>query len=131
MTEIIHIEVYLKDGEKTYIGYEIEDKDDIVLFSTFIFPDCLHVFGSEEKEKILFILIDEIKKRLKIFKKKIHLLPENIEYQISCLIHFYRKKIKINIKELEQFIQFKNENKITKKKTRKNKMWAKTLQRIS
>ena len=76
MTEIIHVEVYLKDGEKTYIGYEIEDKDDIVLFSTFIFVDCLHVFGSEEKEKILFISIDEIKKRLKILKKKFIFYPK-------------------------------------------------------
>ena len=91
MTEIIHVEVYLKDGEKTYIGYETEDKDDIVLFSTFIFTDFLHVFGSEEKEKILFISIDEIKKRLKILKKKIFPLPENIEYQINCLIRFIEK----------------------------------------
>ena len=58
MNEIIHVEVYLKDGEKTYIGYEIEDKDDTVLFSTFILPDCLHVFGSEAKEKILFVSTD-------------------------------------------------------------------------
>ena len=91
MCEIIHVEVYLKDGEKTYIGYEIEDKDDTVLFSTFIFTDCLHVFGSEEKEKILFISIEEIKKRFKIFKLKISPLPENIEYQINCLIRFIER----------------------------------------
>ena len=82
MTEKIHVKVYLNDGEKTYMGYETEDKDDIVLFSTFIFADCLHVFGSEEKEKILFIPIEEIKKRLKILKLKIIPLPENINYLI-------------------------------------------------
>ena len=91
MCEIIHVEVYLKDGGKTYIGYEIEDKDDTVLFSTFIFTDCLHVFGSEEKEKILFISIEEIKKRFKILKLKISPLPENIEYQIICLIRFIER----------------------------------------
>ena len=91
MTEIIHFEVYLKDGEKTYIGYEIEDKDDIVLFSNFIFADCLRVFGSEEKEKILFISIDEIKKRLKILKKN---LSFTRKYRISNILFnsFYRKK---------------------------------------
>ena len=93
MTEKIHVEVYLNDGEKTYMGYETEDKDDIVLFSTFIFTDCLHVFGSEEKEKFLFILIEEIKKRLKILKQKINPLPENIEYQITHLIRFIEKNI--------------------------------------
>ena len=93
MTEKIHVEVYLNDGEKTYMSYESEDKDDIVLFSTFIFPDCLHVFGCEEKEKILFIPIEEIKKRLKILKLKIIPLPENIEYQISHLIRFIEKNI--------------------------------------
>ena len=50
MTEIIHVEVYLKDGEKTYIGYEIENKDDIILFSTFIFADCLHVDLKKKKK---------------------------------------------------------------------------------
>ena len=70
MCEIIHVE------EKTYIGYEIEDKDDTALFSTFIFTDCLHVFGSEEKEKILFISIEEIKKRFKILNLKFLLYPK-------------------------------------------------------
>ena len=91
MGEIIHVEVYLKDGEKTYIEYEIEDKHDTVLFSTFILADCLHVFGSEEKENILFVSIDEIKKRLEILKLKIISLPENIEYQINCLIRYIEK----------------------------------------
>ena len=91
MTEIIHVEVYLKDKEKTYVGYEIEDKDESILFSTFILRDCLHVFGTEEKEKILFVSIDKLKKRFKILKHKINSLPENIEYQIICLIRYIEK----------------------------------------
>ena len=93
MTTIIHLEVYLNDGEKTYVGYEIEDKDDTVLFSAFIFTDYLHMFGSEEKEKILFISVEEIKERLKILKLKINPLPENIEFKITRLIHFLEKNI--------------------------------------
>ena len=50
--EIIHVEVYLKRKDKTDVSYEIEDKDDVVLFSTFIL-----VFNNlgELKKKTIFI----------------------------------------------------------------------------
>ena len=52
--ETIYVEVYLKKENNPYIGYKIEDKDDTILFSTFILQDCLLQFGSTEKEQILF-----------------------------------------------------------------------------
>ena len=79
--EIIHVEVYLKRKDKTYVSYEIEDKDDVVLFSTFILVDCLQQFGRAEKKKeILFI------------PKKFLVVPENIEYKINCLIKHRKKR---------------------------------------
>ena len=53
--ETVHIEVYLKKGNNTYISYEVEDNDETILFSTFILDDCLRQFVAEEKEEILFI----------------------------------------------------------------------------
>ena len=94
MTETIYVEVYLNKHGKTYVGYEIEDKDDVILFSPFIFSDCLHVFATEEKEKSLFISPEEIKKRFKLLKTKIIPLPENIDFKISRLICFIEKNIK-------------------------------------
>ena len=71
MNETIHIEVYLKTGEKTYISYEIEDKDEEILFSTFILADCLQQFGRAEKKKeIVFISVDELKRRFTLMTKK-------------------------------------------------------------
>ena len=94
--EIIHVQVYLKRKDKTYVSYEIEDKDDVVLFSTFILVDCLQQFGRAEKKKeILFIPPYELKKRFKLMKKKFLVLPENIEYKINCLIKHIEKNEKI------------------------------------
>ena len=92
MNETIHVEVYLKTEEKTYIGYEIEDKDEEILFSTFILADCLQQFGRAEKKKeILFISVDELKRRFILMKKKFVFLPENITYKINCLIKYIEK----------------------------------------
>ena len=74
--EIFHVEVYLKRKDKTYVSYEIEDKDDVVLFGTFILVDCLQQFGRAEKKKeILFIPPYELKKRFKLMRKKIFSYP--------------------------------------------------------
>ena len=83
MNETIHIEVYLKTGEKTYISYEIEDKD------------CLQQFGRAEKKKeIVFISVDELKRRFTLMTKKFFFLPENIVYKINCLINHIEKNKK-------------------------------------
>ena len=95
MNETIHIEVYLKTGEKTYISYEIEDKDEEILFSTFILADCLQQFGRAEKKKeIVFISVDELKRRFTLMTKKFFFLPENIVYKINCLINHIEKNKK-------------------------------------
>ena len=95
MNETIHVEVYLKTEEKTYISYEIEDKDDEVLFSTFILADCLQQFGRcEKKKEILFISVDELKRRFMLMKKKFIIFPENILYKINCLINHIEKNKK-------------------------------------
>ena len=88
----VHIEVYLKKGNNTYISYEVEDNDETILFSTFILDDCLRQFAAEEKEEILFISSFELEERFKFMKKKIPVIPNNIEYKINCLI----KHIKSN-----------------------------------
>ena len=74
----IHIEVYFKKNEDIpYIGYEIED---------------LHQFGRAEKKKeILFISSAELKERFKLMKKKIVVIPNNIDYKINCLIKYIEK----------------------------------------
>ena len=93
--ETIHVEVYLKTQDKTYISYEIEDKDSEILFSTFILADCLQQFGRAEKKKeILFISVDELKRRFKLMKKNFLVIPENIEYKINCLINHMEKNEK-------------------------------------
>ena len=93
--ETIYVEVYLKIQEKTYISYEIENKDCEILFSTFILGDCLQQFGRAEKKKeILFISLDELKRRFKLMKKKFFVIPENIEYKINCLIKHIEKNEK-------------------------------------
>ena len=76
--ETIHIEVYFKKNEDIpYIGYEIED---------------LHQFGRAEKKKeILFISSAELKERFKLMKKKIVVIPNNIDYKINCLIKYIEK----------------------------------------
>ena len=74
--ETIYVEVYLKKENNAYIRYEIEDKDDTILFYTFILMDCLHQFRSTEKEKNLFISPDKLKERLKILGKKFLFLPK-------------------------------------------------------
>ena len=95
MNETIHIEVYLKTGEKTYISYEIEDKDEEILFSTFILADCLQQFGRAEKKKeIVFISVDELKRRFTLMRKNFFFLPENIVYKINCLINHIEKNKK-------------------------------------
>ena len=89
--EIIHVEVYLKRKDKTDVSYEIEDKDDVVLFSTFIL-----VFNNlgelKKKKEILFIPPYELKKRFKLMKKKFLVVPENIEYKINCLVKHRKKR---------------------------------------
>ena len=93
--ETIYVEVYLKIQEKTYISYEIENKDCEILFSTFILGDCLQQFGRAEKKKeILFISLDELKRRFKLMKKFFFVIPENIEYKINCLIKHIEKNEK-------------------------------------
>ena len=93
--ETIHVEVYLKTQDKTYISYEIEDKDCEVLFRTFILGDCLQQFGRAEKKKeILFISVNELKRRFKLMKKNFFVIPENIEYKINCLINHMEKNEK-------------------------------------
>ena len=91
--ETIHIEVYFKKHEDIpYIGYEIEDKDDTILFSAFILEDCLHQFGRAEKKKeILFISSAELKERFKLMKKNFLVIPNNIDYKINCLIKYIEK----------------------------------------
>ena len=95
MNETIHVEVYLKTEEKTYISYEIEDKDEEVLFTTFILADCLQQFGRcEKKKEILFISVDELKRRFMLMKKKFIIFPENILYKMNCLINHIEKNNK-------------------------------------
>ena len=108
--ETVHIEVYLRKNNNTNVSYEIEDNDASILFSTFILDDCLHQFGTEEKE-ILFISSDELKERYKFMKKKIPVIPSNIEYKINCLMG-YIKKTKTVITLLEQFILCKKKMKL-------------------
>ena len=52
-------------------------------------------------------------------REKFLVLPDGIEYKINCLIRYIEKNKKI-IAELEQFILYKNENKITQKQKNKN-----------
>ena len=45
MSDTVHIEIYLKESEKTVLKYEVEDNDKNVLFSTYLFKESLKDFA--------------------------------------------------------------------------------------
>ena len=48
----------------------------------------------KKKKEILFISLDELKRRFKLMKKFFFVIPENIEYKINCLIKHIEKNEK-------------------------------------
>ena len=89
--DYVNIEIFLKnENNKSYLGYEVDDNDENLLFTPFLFPECLAQFYNDENI-VREITPEIIKRRLEEMKKKVIMIPDDMIYKIECLINFIHK----------------------------------------
>lgn len=88
----VHIQIYFKKNsvknkkEKNYYIHNVDDNDDIMIFSQYLFPECFFDYNTETNTNIIRVIkIDDLKLRLEHLKSEIN-LPKRIEWKIKKMI---------------------------------------------
>jgi hypothetical protein len=84
---LVYIEIYVRDnlgGVK--VGYECVDNDKSILFSPYMFSECLREWAHDTKN-IIPLPIEELNHRLSVFQTKA-VVPSDIVAKIKNLIKF-------------------------------------------
>jgi hypothetical protein len=92
---VVHIEIYLLNlksnnpCEKYKLCYEVDDNDENILFSPFIFRKCIRDF-CQDRETIIAITPDDLRQRLQAFELKTR-VPAHIRSKIENIIKYIEK----------------------------------------
>ena len=84
---VVHIEIYLLNlksnnpCEKYKLCYEVDDNDENILFSPFIFRECIRDF-CQDRETIIAITPDDLRQRW---------VPAHIRSKIENIIKYIEK----------------------------------------
>ncbi|CAB4044264.1 Hypothetical predicted protein [Paramuricea clavata] len=90
--ELVHIEIYIKDdtnktGKK--IAYECVDNDKNILFSPYIFPDCIGEWAADS-DVITECSVNTLRHRLNVFQTAVA-VPPDVTSKIENIIKFIKK----------------------------------------